>query len=63
MAHAHAMRAAWNARAEADPLMAIETSRRRWSDADFAAHAAGLTVEWERGADTHWHWLMLSRAG
>jgi SAM-dependent methyltransferase len=28
-----------------------------------AAETAGLAVEWERGASSHWHWLMLrSRA-
>ena len=43
MAHAHAMRAAWNARAEADPLTAIEASRRRWSEADFAADGRRTT--------------------
>ncbi|HKP88897.1 MAG TPA: class I SAM-dependent methyltransferase [Thermoleophilaceae bacterium] len=43
MAHAHAMRAAWNARAEADPLTAIEASRRNWTDAEFAADGRRTT--------------------
>jgi ubiquinone/menaquinone biosynthesis C-methylase UbiE len=28
-----------------------------------AADRAGLTVEWERDAGTHWHWLMLRSSG
>ena len=49
MAYAHAMRAAWNARAEADPLTAIEASRHNWTDEEFAADGrrmTGLVMRW-----------------
>jgi SAM-dependent methyltransferase len=40
----------------------IRRYRRDPGSVTTAARAARLSVEWERGAASHWHWLLLSRA-